>query len=295
MSPAECNYRIGDTELLAIIKALDKWHMYLHQLPQPFTIITDHHNLQSFATKALLSRWQARWAQELAQYDCKIVFRPGVQNGKADALTRRSEDLPGEGDERGHPTHALIPLSKFLLFAAFKQHDQDIREAMATDTLAQEILEAVQNGNKKDKPVSLGECEVHTGLILVNRLVYVPEIPDLYLRILKNCYNHPAAGHPGQASMYELVFHNYWWPKIRQTIARYIQNCDTCAQIKPVRHAPYGLLKLWHVLFRKWFSVSLDLVTGLPKSNGYDTLLVVVDHLSKMAYYVPITMDVNSK
>jgi len=104
MSPAECNYGTGDKELLAIIKALDKWHMYLHQLPQPFTIITDHHNLQNFTTKALLSRRQARWAQELAQYEFKIVFRPGAQNGTADALTRRSGDLPGEGDERGCPT-----------------------------------------------------------------------------------------------------------------------------------------------------------------------------------------------
>jgi len=55
MSPAECNYGIGDKELLAIIKALDKWHMYLHQLPQSFTIITDYHNLQNFTTKTLLS------------------------------------------------------------------------------------------------------------------------------------------------------------------------------------------------------------------------------------------------
>jgi len=197
MSSAECNYRIGDKELLAIIKALDKWHMYLHQLPQPFTIITNHHNLQNFTTKALLSWRQARWAQELAQYDFKIVFRPGAQNGKADALTRRSGDLPGEGDERGRPTQALIPLSKFFLSAASKQHNQDIRDALTTDTLAREILEALQNGDKKHKTVPLGECEVNNGLIWVNGLVYIPEIPDLYLRILKNCHDHPAAGHPG--------------------------------------------------------------------------------------------------
>jgi len=214
MSSAECNYGIGDKELLAIIKALNKWHIYLHQLPQPFTIITDHHNLQNFTTKTLLSRRQARWAQELAQYNFKIIFRPGAQNGKADALTRRSGDLPGEGDERGCPTQALIPLSKFSLSAASKQHDQDIREALATDTLAQEILEALQNGDKKHNTIPLGECEVHNGLILVNGLVYVPETPDLYLRILKNCHDHPAAGHPGQAATYELVSRDYWWPKM---------------------------------------------------------------------------------
>ena len=62
MSPAECNYGIGDKELLAIVVALEKWHIYLHQLPHAFTIMTDHHNLQTFSTKALLSRCQACWA-----------------------------------------------------------------------------------------------------------------------------------------------------------------------------------------------------------------------------------------
>ena len=58
MTPAECNYGIGDKELLAIIACLGKWHMYLHGIP--FLIYTDHHNLQNFVTKALLNRWQAR-------------------------------------------------------------------------------------------------------------------------------------------------------------------------------------------------------------------------------------------
>ena len=57
MSPAECNYGIGDKELLAILACLEKWHMYLHGVP--FLIYTDHHNLQNFVTKALLNRRQA--------------------------------------------------------------------------------------------------------------------------------------------------------------------------------------------------------------------------------------------
>ena len=109
MSPAECNYGIGDKELLAIVVALEKWHIYLHQLPHTFTIMTDHYNLQTFSTKALLSRHQARWAQELVQYDFKIVSRPGTQNGKAHMLTRRSGDLPEEGDGWATPTQPLIP------------------------------------------------------------------------------------------------------------------------------------------------------------------------------------------
>ena len=55
--------------------------------------------------------------------------------------------------------------------------------------------------------------------------------------------------------------------------------CSTyeTVRIKPARHAPYGVLKPLQVLFRTWSSISLDLVIGLPNSNGFDILLVVVD------------------
>jgi len=82
---------------------------------------------------------------------------------------------------------------------------------------------------------------------------------------------------------------------MRRTIAQYIRNCNTCTRIKPARHAPYGLLKPLQVPFRKWSSISLDLVTGLPISNRFDTWLVVVDRLSKMAHYILTTTEVDSK
>lgn len=133
MSPAKCNYGIGDKALLAIIIALEKWHIYLHALPSPFTVYTDHYNLQTFISKALLSRRQACWAQELAQYEFKIVFRRGAQNGKADALTRRSGDLPAEGDNHGCPVQALIPSEKFSLSLISTLYNQDIRDSMTTE------------------------------------------------------------------------------------------------------------------------------------------------------------------
>ena len=105
----------------------------------------------------------------------------------------------------------------------------------------------------------------------------------------------PAAGHPGHAATYKIVSRDSWWPKMRHTIAKFIRNCDTCSRIKPARHALYGLLKALEVPFQHWSSVSLDLITGLPLSNGFDGLLVVVDRLSKMAHYIPTTTDITSK
>ena len=81
---------------------------------------------------------------------------------------------------------------------------------------------------------------------------------------------------------------------MRRVIARYLSNCDTCARIKLVRHKPYGQLKSLEIPVRGWNSVSMDFIVGLPELNGYNAILIVVDGLGKMAYYIPTTEKVTS-
>ena len=99
-SPAECNYEIYDKELLAIVRAFEEWRPHLEGSSQPIQILTDHKNLEYFMSTKLFNRRQARWSEFLSRFDFKIIFRPGKSGGKPDALTRRSGDLPMEGDER---------------------------------------------------------------------------------------------------------------------------------------------------------------------------------------------------
>ena len=201
MSPAECNYGIGDKELLAIMACLEKWHMYLHSIP--FVIYTDHHNLQNFGTKALPNRRQARWAGLLAQYKFHIQFRPGKANGKADALTRRSGDLPKEGDKRCRPFQEILDPRKFSGFSnpvlcnTAIQHNSHIRTALEKDELAIEIAKALGTGEKQlmgkhSRLVPLGECIVENGLLYVYGLLYVPDNENLYQEILHAHHDHPA-------------------------------------------------------------------------------------------------------
>ena len=88
---------------------------------------------------------------------------------------------------------------------------------------------------------------------------------------------------------------------MRKTITRYLPNCDTCTRIKPVRHAPYVLLKPMQVPVTHWSSVSMDFITRLPKSGPqqHDAILVIVDCLTKMAHYIPthelITSEGNAR
>lgn len=91
LTPAERNYGIGDKELLAIVASLTQYRPYVVNLAQPLLVITDHSNLTTLASKQVLNRRQARWANELSELNFKIVYRPGASNKRADVLTRRSE------------------------------------------------------------------------------------------------------------------------------------------------------------------------------------------------------------
>src|SRR5260221_7724626 len=67
----------------------------------------------------------------------------------------------------------------------------------------------------------------------------------------------------------------------------YVKGCDLCQRNKSSRHAPYGDLNPLEIPSRNWESISMDFITDLPTSHGYDTLLVVVDRLSKQAHFIP--------
>jgi len=99
-SPAECNYEIYDKELMAIVRAFEEWRPHLEGSHHPIQVLSDHKNLEYFMSSKLLNRRQARWSEFLSCFDFRIVYRPGKASGKPDALTRRSGDLPKEGDER---------------------------------------------------------------------------------------------------------------------------------------------------------------------------------------------------
>ena len=76
-------------------------------------MFSDHQNLEYFTTTKVLNRRQARWAQELAGIDFKIFFRPGSQNGKPDALSRRSEYRPENGGSEDQPITTILHPSHF--------------------------------------------------------------------------------------------------------------------------------------------------------------------------------------
>jgi len=99
LSPAELNYDIHDKELLAIVVAMEQWRVYLKGSTYLVQVWTDHKNLIYFTTTKVLNRRQVRWAETLASYNFVISYRKGLENARADALSRQT-DYVGPKQER---------------------------------------------------------------------------------------------------------------------------------------------------------------------------------------------------
>jgi len=120
-----------------------------------------------------------------------------------------------------------------------------------------------------------------TGLLLLNRHVYVPDYrPDrgnLCTQALQEKHDHPTAGHFGFNKTLELLQHNYVWPSMRINCKKYVSQCVLCARNKPSHHHPYRLLQPLLIPERPWHSISMDFIKQLPPSNRYTAILVIID------------------
>ncbi|KAK3514488.1 hypothetical protein QTP70_018678, partial [Hemibagrus guttatus] len=88
LNPAEANHDIGNRELLAIKLALEEWRHWLEGAKHPFTVLTDHKNLEYHRAAKRLNPRQARWALFFTRFHFTISYRPGSKNVKANALSR---------------------------------------------------------------------------------------------------------------------------------------------------------------------------------------------------------------
>ncbi|GJR14050.1 putative reverse transcriptase domain-containing protein [Tanacetum coccineum] len=89
--------------------------------------------------------------------------------------------------------------------------------------------------------------------------------------------------------MYQDMKKLYWWPNMKADIATYVRKCLTCAKVKTKHQRSSGLLVQPEIHQWKWDDITIDFITKLPKSSqGYDTIWVIVDRLTKSAIFVPM-------
>ena len=70
-----------------------------------------------------------------------------------------------------------------------------------------------------------------------------------------------------------------------QYVGQYVGHCDLCLWTKVQRHLPVGELQLLPIPEDCWNTISVDFISELPESGGYDAIMVVIDSVGKRAHF----------
>jgi hypothetical protein len=109
------------------------------------------------------------------------------------------------------------------------------------------------------------------------------------------CHDAPWAAHLGRDKTTSLISNMYYWPNISQHVADHIRSCLQCQRNKPSNRKPAGLMVPTQIPERRWSSISVDLITHLPRTlRGHDAIIVFVDRLSKRVHYVSTVTKVSA-
>ncbi|CAA0825684.1 Unknown protein, partial [Striga hermonthica] len=149
------------------------------------------------------------------------------------------------------------------------------------------------------------EARVHTGgvegfssgtdgaLEFRDRIV-VPKVEALQKDILTEAHTAPYIAHPGSTKMYHDLKRSFWWWGMKKDVSSFVKKCLVCQQVKAEHKSPIVLLQALEILRWKWEEVTMDFVTGLPRSSEHhDAIWVVVDRLTKVAHFLPVAMTMS--
>ena len=325
LTPAERNYHMhsGKLEFLALKWAVtEKFHDYLIN-GQDFEVVTDNNPLTYVMSSAKLHATGLRWVAALANYRFSIKYRAGKKHVDADYLSRDIAEKFRKYCEGADKNLSVEDTSLLLSAAARKEDEVDVnlvhvntigteevgtsdnrigkeklKEAQIADKVIGPVYQLVKEGGKfssKELEECTGEVKILHRQIPKMRLengVLVRETATLKQLVLPECFQklvfdelHVKLGHLGPDRVEELAKRRFYWPRMRETIDRFVtKQCRCIASKKPNIPDRAPLVPI--VSTYPFEMLTIDYL-HLDKAGGYEYALVCCDHFTKFVQIYP--------
>jgi len=220
----------------------------------------------------------------MQDYDLVWDNHPGSQMGPANALLCRDE----VDTSLDNTAITMLPtISDVLIRALEVQLAERIAEFTATDPLVKDATNAMAKHSSLFPRAAHNDWTFLDGALYYKSRLYVPELARQDLVCSLHC--SPAGGHGSYFRTVYLVQRDYWWPGLTTFVRRFVAGCAMCQANKVNTHPTIpGLCPILSSASHPFQQISCDMITDLPLSSGFDSVLVMVDHgLTKGVIFIP--------
>lgn len=259
-TPAEEKYTSYELEVLAVIKALKKFRVYL--LGIKFKIITDCQAFSLTMKKKDLSVRVARWVLLLEEFTYEICHRAGKNMKHVDALSR-------------------YPLPNVLLI---KESEDGmltrLRRAQNADEKIQNLLKTANTNKITDYMLKNG---ILYKCIKDDFLIVVPE--DMQIQVIRRAHER---GHFGVTKTEEIVKQDFWFESLREKVERVVASCFDCILAERKHGKQEGFLytiEKGDLPLDTYHIDHLGPMTATKKR--YQNIFIVVDAFTKFVWLYP--------
>jgi hypothetical protein len=196
----------------------------------------------------------------------KILYKQGKENIAADALSRVGHMMAIQAVSSIQP--AWI---------------QEVLNSYTTDSNAQQLLQQLAISSPDQQGYHLQQ-----GLIWHQGKIWIGHNSALQTKIIAACHSSALGGHSDIAVTYARLKNHFSWKGMKMDMENFVKQCTVYQHVKHSLQHLMGLLQPLPIPTGMWQDLTMDFIEGLPKSDGYNVILVVVDRLTKYAHFIAI-------
>lgn len=193
------------------------------------------------------------------------MYKTGLSNKVAYALSRKTE---GEIVLGGLATTSLVDW-------------RGLNVKLEKDVVLKKIKQDIEEGKEKATCFAV----VNRQLMYKGHMV-ISKTSSIIPKPLKEYHDFPVGGHSEDIKTYLRLAGNLFWMGMRKDVTNYNNRCIICQQHKSSTQHLTRLIQPSPIPSHVWDQITLDFIEELPPSKGYDTILVIVDRLTRYGHFI---------
>lgn len=177
----------------------------------------------------------------------------------------------------------MVLMIKFAISDVMTNWHDKIQLSVPVDGKLQALIDVL-----KDNPTMSNKYQFSSGVLTRIGKRLVGHDPILQRQLIQFFHTSDFGRHSGIHATTQRIDGLLYWKGMQSQVRSFVRECVICQRNKYDTAASPSLLQPLEIPNRFWHTISMEFIEGLPKSDGFTNILVVVDKLSKFGHFIPL-------